>query len=468
MAATDVNARWQAQMAELLRGPRHGAPGHQVPAAQGGLPPRGPAPRPTPPTTTQPRSEQHDDFTDTARAASRSWPSRCRPGPSATPGTRFKVFGTPGHPAHGRGEARRRREGAPAHRARADGRPAHPVGPGRRLRRAAGRTPRTSASRSAPINSNTFQDDDYKFGSLTHVDPSGPAQGDRPPPRVHRRHGRRPGSRDLKIWLADGTNYPGQGDMRGRQDRLADASQQIYARLGDGPAAGAGVQVLRAGVLPHRRPGLGHVVRPRAWRSGERAVVCLDTGHHAPGTNIEFIVAQLLRLGQAGLVRLQLPLLRRRRPDRRGGRPVPAVPDPVRGDPRRRLRRQDSDVAFMLDQCHNVEEKIPGQIRSVLNVQEMTARALLVDREALAEAAARRRRPGRQRHLHGRVLHRRARRPRRLAESPRPARRPDAALRRERLPGADRRRPRRRRTRPDGAPDMPDAELTHTDEQDSR
>ena len=46
----------------------------------------------------------------------------------------------------------------------------------------------------------------------------------------------------------------------------------------------------------------------------------------------------------------------------------------------------DSDVAFMLDQCHNVEPKIPGQIRSVLNVQEMTARALLVDREALATA----------------------------------------------------------------------------------
>jgi L-rhamnose isomerase/sugar isomerase len=45
-----------------------------------------------------------------------------------------------------------------------------------------------------------------------------------------------------------------------------------------------------------------------------------------------------------------------------------------------------SGVAFMLDQCHNVEEKIPGQIRSVLNVQEMTARALLVDRDALAKA----------------------------------------------------------------------------------
>ena len=55
----------------------------------------------------------------------------------------------------------------------------------------------------------------------------------------------------------------------------------------------------------------------------------------------------------------------------------------VRGHPRRRLRRRRRR-AFMLDQCHNVEDKIPGQIRSVLNVQEMTARALLVDRDALA------------------------------------------------------------------------------------
>lgn len=47
---------------------------------------------------------------------------------------------------------------------------------------------------------------------------------------------------------------------------------------------------------------------------------------------------------------------------------------------------RDSGVAFMLDQCHNVEAKIPGQIRSVLNVQEMTARALLVDRDALTQA----------------------------------------------------------------------------------
>ena len=50
--------------------------------------------------------------------------------------------------------------------------------------------------------------------------------------------------------------------------------------------------------------------------------------------------------------------------------------------------RPDAGVTFMLDQCHNIEPKIPGQIRSVLNVQEMTAQALLVDREALARGPA--------------------------------------------------------------------------------
>ena len=115
---------------------------------------------------------------------------------------------------------------------------------------------------------------------------------------------------------------------------------------------------------------------------GDRAVVCLDTGHHAPGTNIEFIVAQLLRLGKLGSFDFNSRFY--------------ADDDLIVGaaDPFQLFRilhevnrgggfDVDSGVVFMLDQCHNVEQKIPGQIRSVLNVQEMTARALLVDAAAL-------------------------------------------------------------------------------------
>ena len=233
------------------------------------------------------------------------------------------------------------------------------------------------------INSNTFQDDDYKFGSLTHID------------RAVRQKAidhhlecidimDATGSRDLKIWLADGTNYPGQGDLRGRQDRLADSLAKIYARIGDQQRM----------VLEYKffEPAFYHTDVPDWGTSyaqvaalGDRALVCLDTGHHAPGTNIEFIVMQLLRLGKLGSFDFNSRFY--------------ADDDLIVGaaDPFQLFRiivevvrgggyGADSGVAFMLDQCHNVEDKIPGQIRSVLNVQEMTARALLVDREALAGA----------------------------------------------------------------------------------
>jgi L-rhamnose isomerase/sugar isomerase len=233
------------------------------------------------------------------------------------------------------------------------------------------------------INSNTFQDDDYKLGSVTHADP-----------KVRQKaidHHfecidvmNETGSRDLKIWLADGTNYPGQDDIRARQDRLADSLSKIYERIGDGQRL----------VLEYKffEPAFYHTDVPDWGTSlvhclalGERAFVCLDTGHHAPGTNIEFIVAQLLRLGRLGSFDFNSRFY--------------ADDDLIVGaaDPFQLFRilvevvrgggyGAQSGVAFMLDQCHNIEKKIPGQIRSVLNVQEMTARALLLDREALTAA----------------------------------------------------------------------------------
>ena len=116
------------------------------------------------------------------------------------------------------------------------------------------------------INSNTFQDDDYKFGSLTHVDERIRAKA-----IAHQLECIDimdvTGSRDLKIWLADGTNYPGQGDLRDRQDRLADSLAAGLRPLSARPAARPRVQVLRAGLLRHRRAGLGHVTACSAWRS---------------------------------------------------------------------------------------------------------------------------------------------------------------------------------------------------------
>jgi L-rhamnose isomerase/sugar isomerase len=233
------------------------------------------------------------------------------------------------------------------------------------------------------INSNTFQDDDYRLGALTHTDA-----------RIRQKaidhHFEcieimdATGSRDLKIWLAEGSNYPGQGDLRARQDRLAESLRTIYDRLGEHQRLVLEYKLFEPAFYHTDVPDWGTAYTHVATL-GDRAFVCLDTGHHAPGTNIEFIVAQLLRLGKLGSFDFNSRFY--------------ADDDLIVGaaDPFQLFRilfevvrgggyGKGSEVAFMLDQCHNIEAKIPGQIRSVLNVQEMTARALLVDRAALAAA----------------------------------------------------------------------------------
>src|SRR3954468_16122858 len=297
-------------------------------------------------------------------------------------GTRFKVFGSPGTP---RTVQEKIADAATVHRftglapAVALHIPWDDVDDFEKLRTYA----EELGVRLGTVNSNTFQDDDYKLGSLTHSDP-----------RIRQKaiaHNLAcidvmdaTGSRDLKIWLADGTNYPGQDDLRGRQDRLLESLRTIYDRLGDDQRL----------VLEYKffEPAFYHTDVPDWGTSyvqcaalGDKAVVCLDTGHHAPGTNIEFIVMQLLRLGKLGSFAFNSRFY--------------ADDDLIVGaaDPYQLFRilvevlrgggyGADSDVAFMLDQCHNIEKKVPGQIRSVLNVQEMTARALLLDRAALSGA----------------------------------------------------------------------------------
>ncbi|KAE8765784.1 L-rhamnose isomerase [Georgenia thermotolerans] len=230
------------------------------------------------------------------------------------------------------------------------------------------------------VNSNTFQDEAYKFGSLASSDPAVRRQ-------AIDHHFQCldimavTGSRDLKIWLADGTNYPGQDDIRRRQDTLADSLATIYERIGPDQRLVLEYKLFEPAFYHTDVPDWG-TAYVHVAALGERAVVCLDTGHHAPGTNIEFIVAQLLRLGKLGSFDFNSRFY--------------ADDDLIVGaaDPFQLFRilaevirggglGPGSPVAFMLDQCHNIEEKIPGQIRSVLNVQEMTARALLLDRDAL-------------------------------------------------------------------------------------
>lgn len=297
-------------------------------------------------------------------------------------GTRFKVFGTPGTP---RTIEEKLADAATVHRltglapAVALHIPWDTVDDYAALRRYAA----DLGVRLGTINSNTFQDDDYKFGSLTHTDKAVRQKAiDHHLACIEVMN--ETGSRDLKIWLADGTNYPGQGDIRGRQDRLAESLAAIYQHIGADQRLVLEYKFFEPAMYATDVPDWG-TSYAHVTALGERAKVCLDTGHHAPGTNIEFIVAQLLRLGKLGSFDFNSRFY--------------ADDDLIVGaaDPFQLFRimfevirggglESGSDLALMLDQCHNVEEKIPGQIRSVLNVQEMTARAGLVDTEALAAA----------------------------------------------------------------------------------
>ncbi|MFD7077648.1 L-rhamnose isomerase [Nocardioides sp. NPDC059952] len=299
-------------------------------------------------------------------------------------GTRFKVFGTPGTP---RTPEEKVADAATVHRFTG-------LAPSVALHIPWDRVDDYAALRGyaedqgialGTINSNTFQDDDYKLGALTHTDAKIRQKAiDHHFECIEVMDAT--GSRDLKIWLAEGSNYPGQADMRGRQDRLAESLATIYERLGEEQRL----------VLEYKffEPAFYHTDVPDWGTSfaqvsalGDRAVVCLDTGHHAPGTNIEFIVMQLLRLGKLGSFDFNSRFYAD--DDLIVGAADPfqlfrILVEVVRGGGFKPLK--DGGVAFMLDQCHNIEKKIPGQIRSVLNVQEMSARALLLDTDALAKA----------------------------------------------------------------------------------
>src|SRR5258705_659741 len=233
------------------------------------------------------------------------------------------------------------------------------------------------------INSNVFQDDDYKLGSVTNPDP-----------RIRRKATDHllacvdimdaTGSRDLKLWFSDGTNYPGQDDLWDRQDRLSEALHEVYDRLGDDQRMLLEYKLFEPAFYATDVPDWG-TSYAHCLELGPKATVCIDTGHHAPGTNIEFIVAFLLRAQKLGAFDFNSRFYAD--DDLMVGAADPfqlfrIMNEIVRGD----ALDPDRGIAFMLDQCHNIEAKIPAIIRSVMNVQEATAKALLVDRDSLRKA----------------------------------------------------------------------------------
>jgi L-rhamnose isomerase/sugar isomerase len=233
------------------------------------------------------------------------------------------------------------------------------------------------------VNANVFQDNDYKLGSVCNPDP-----------QIRRKAVDHllecvdimdaTDSKDLKLWFADGTNYPGQDDITARQERLADALATVYRRLAPGQRMLLEYKLFEPAFYTTDVPDWGTSLL-HCLALGPQAAVVVDTGHHAPGVNIEFIVAMLLRQKRLGGFDFNSRFYAD--DDLMVGAADPfqlfrILHEVVRAD----ALSPGAGVAFMLDQCHNIEPKIPAQIRSVMNVQEATAKALLIDTAALAAA----------------------------------------------------------------------------------
>jgi L-rhamnose isomerase/sugar isomerase len=237
------------------------------------------------------------------------------------------------------------------------------------------------------VNPNLFSDNDYKLGSLCHPDPAVRRQA-----LEHCLECievmRATDSRDLSLWLADGTNYPGQDGLRTRYRRLREGLEQLYAALDDGMRLLVEYKFFEPAFYSTDLPDWGTAALA-CRRLGRQAQVLVDTGHHPQGTNIEQIVALLLEEGLLGgfhfnnrkyadddlivgaidpfeLFRIMFEIAAARR-------------DPATAPTAER-------IAFMIDQSHNVEGKIDAMIQSVVNIQTAWAKALLVDRARLEEA----------------------------------------------------------------------------------
>jgi L-rhamnose isomerase / sugar isomerase len=236
--------------------------------------------------------------------------------------------------------------------------------------------------RPGSINPNVFQDQIYKHGSLGNPDPDiRRAALDHILDSVE--IARRLESRDISLWFADGSNYPGTANIRQRRAWFEDGLRQVHAKL-------SANQRMLVEYKPFE-PAFYHtdiadwgMALTLAKAAGPQAKVLVDTGHHYSSQNIEQIVAWLLADGMLGGFHFN---------DRRY-----ADDDLTLGsiDPYQVFRifheiamyewetAKRADIAYMIDQSHNLKGKIEAMIQTVATAQELYAKAALVDHEKLA------------------------------------------------------------------------------------
>jgi L-rhamnose isomerase/sugar isomerase len=231
------------------------------------------------------------------------------------------------------------------------------------------------------VNANLFQDADYRLGSLCHPDATV-----REKAVAHVLEcievATALGSDAQSLWLADGTNYPGQDDLRGRRRRLLSSLREVYAALPPEQELLLEYKLFEPAFYATDLADWGAALT-LCQRLGERARVLVDLGHHAHGVNVEQIVALLDEEGRLGGFHFN----NRRYAD----------DDLIVGSVNPfelflifvELAAGEGPLPRLtIDQSHNVEPKVEAMVLSVVNIQEAYAKALLVDRAALAAAQA--------------------------------------------------------------------------------
>ena len=233
------------------------------------------------------------------------------------------------------------------------------------------------------VNPNVFQDFDYRFGSLASS-----RQCVRDRAIAHMRECvdimNVVGSKNLSLWFADGTNFPGQGSMRGRKRWFAEGLASVYSVLKDD-------QRMLIEYKPFE-PAFYHtdiadwgMAYAFCQGLGDRAKVLVDLGHHLPGANIEHIVAFLLDEGRLG--GFHFNNRKYADDDLTTGSVNPyelylIYTELVAGE------NDDiaNDVAYMIDESHTLKNKIAEMIQSLVALQTSYAKALIVNRDSLKAA----------------------------------------------------------------------------------
>jgi L-rhamnose isomerase/sugar isomerase len=234
--------------------------------------------------------------------------------------------------------------------------------------------------RPGAVNPNLFQDPDYKLGSLCHPDE-----------KVRKKAinhvlecidiAKTLKSKDISLWLADGTNYPGQDDMRERKHRLEESLKEIYKNLEKDMRLLIEYKFFEPAFY-HTDIADWGMAYNLCTKLGDQAMVLVDLGHHPLGTNIEQIVAYLLDEEKLGGFHFNNK--KYADDDLTVGSINPYEFFLIFNE---LVSAEDSgikaNIAYMIDQCHNLKPKIEEMIQSVENIQKTYAKALIVDRESL-------------------------------------------------------------------------------------